>query len=227
MIKSWWNLGNGIGYFGEDLSLYRLECPFCEETGNFELVHRSTKKKPKGKKVLNFDTYKCNNCAGFIQVLWSADENYGSNRFHDYRVQPWPLKTNSAPEHWPPTIQRYWLQAQRSLEAGNWDAASVMARSALQAALRDHTASGPNLKTEINNLSEKGILPPLMKEWSNEIKDLGNSSAHPQPEQEPTNENDAKDIVEFLDFLLVYLYNLPKQIKDYRDRKNPVKEDEK
>jgi hypothetical protein len=221
MLKNWWHLGNGFGYLGEELALYRIECPFCEESGNYELVYRAQKKQSSGRKELNFDTYKCNNCSGFVQVIWAADDSYGSKRLHDYRVQPWPLKTNSAPEHWPPTIQRYWIQAQRSLEGSNWDAASVMARSALQVALRDHNATGKDLKSEIKDLADKGILPPLMKDWSDEVKDLGNNSAHPKPEQEPTNEEDAKDVVEFLDFLLIYLYNLPKQIKDYRDRKLP------
>ncbi len=226
-MKSWWRLGDGFGYSGEDLALYRIACPFCEESGNYEKVFHAEKKKSNSRKVLNFDTFKCNNCAGYVQVVWSADDSYGSHRLHDYRVQPWPIKTNSAPEHWPSAVQRYWVQSQRSLEAENWDAASVMARSALQVALREHKAVGKDLKSEIQDLAEKGILPPLMKEWSNEVRELGNDSAHPKPDQTPTTEEEARDVVEFLDFLLIYLYNLPKQIKDYRNRKNPEPESEK
>jgi hypothetical protein len=32
---------------------------------------------------------------------------------------------------------------------------------------------------------------------------------------------DARDIVNFLDYLLFYLYDLPKQSADYRKRKTP------
>ena len=58
-----------------------------------------------------------------------------------------------------------------------------------------------------------------MKEWANELRELGNESAHPQPDQTATDRNDARDVVNFLNFLLEYLYTLPKQIRDYRDRR--------
>ena len=45
----------------------------------------------------------------------------------------------------------------------NWDAAALMARSALQAALRDHQAQGRSLKQEIDDLASKGILPPTTR----------------------------------------------------------------
>ena len=76
-----------------------------------------------------------------------------------------------------------------------------------------------NLKQEIDDLANKGILPPIIKDWSNNIRELGNDSAHPKPDQPPTNPQDARDIVKFLDFLLDYLYNLPHQIEKYRERR--------
>lgn len=102
----------------------------------------------------------------------------------------------------------------------NWDAATVMARSALQLALRSNGAKGANLKQEIDDLASKGILPPLMQDWSHNVRELGNESAHPSPDQEPTSPRDASDIVGFLDFLLQYVYTLPKNIKEYRGRKD-------
>lgn len=218
-MRSWWDLGEHIGQLGDSLALYRIECPFCEEKGNFSTASHLEKKKPNSSKILNFDTLKCGNCAGYVMVLWSVNEYGGSQNLHDYRVLPYPLKLTGAPEHWPPDIQRYWLQAQKSLEIENWDAAVVMARSALQIALRQHKATGKDLKAEIDDLASKGILPPLMREWSDEVRELGNDSAHPKPNQKPTESENAKDIVEFLDFILDYLYNLPKQIQDYRSRR--------
>ena len=94
-----------------------------------------------------------------------------------------------------------------------------MARSALQLALRDNDAQGNTLKREIEDLAAKGILPPIMKDWSDNVRELGNESAHPRPGQPAIAQIDAKDIVQFLDFLLEYLYTLPKRINDYRTRK--------
>ena len=94
-----------------------------------------------------------------------------------------------------------------------------MARSALQASLREQKAEGKTLKQEIDNLANRGILPPLMKDWSNNVRELGNESAHPDPPATATSPQDARDVVRFLSFLLEYLYNLPHSISQYRNRR--------
>lgn len=218
-MDSWWELSEGSGFRGKDLELYRITCPFCTEKGNFALEHRVTKRKPNGTKAIHGDTYRCGNCQGFVLVLWSASEFSGLDGMHDYRVIPYPLRFESHPEHWPKDFGRYWLQAHRSLTEENWDAAAVMARSAMQIALRKAGAKGPNLRAEIDDLAAKGDLPPLMKDWAHELRELGNDAAHPVPEQPPTTKQDAVDIVRYVDFVATYLYNLPDDIAKFRARK--------
>lgn len=213
-MDSWWSLGEGRGYAGGDLALYKITCPFCMEKGNFSVAYHAEKKQPNGSKVLNFDTLKCGSCASFVQVVWA-----GVRDLHDYRVQPWPLTYNEAPEYLPDGVARFWLQAKRSLVGRNYDAAAVMARSALQIALREHDAKGSNLKGEIDDLAKKGLLPPIMQEWAHSLRELGNDSAHPAPNQGPTTSKDANDIINFIDFLFKYLYELPSRIKGLRERK--------
>ena len=116
------------------------------------------------------------------------------------------------PDYWPADVGRFWLQARRSLEGNNWDAAAVMARSALQLSARLNGAAGSNLKQEINDLGEKGLLPPIMVEWSHEVRELGNDSAHPAAGSAGASAADAKDIVEFLTTMLTFLYQIPHQI---------------
>lgn len=217
-MDSWWQLGEGYGQQGDKLALYQITCPFCMERGNFQIAFHAEKKKPNSDKALNFDTLECGSCKGYVMVLWSASQHGYGRGLHGYKVLPWPLRLEKFPEHWPEAIGRYWLQAKRNVRDENWDAAAVMARSSLQLALRDHKASGRNLKQEIDDLAGKGVLPPIMKEWSDHVRDLGNDSAHPDPAQGPTNPQDARDIVRFLDFLLEYLYSLPHQIQQYRER---------
>lgn len=215
-MDSWWELGEWRGYEGNELGLHRITCPFCMENGNFTISNHSEKRKPNSNKKLSFDTLECQNCRGYVLCLWSAG-NAGD--LHDFRVLPWPIRLTNHPEHWPNDVGRYWIQAHRNLTDENWDAASLMARSALQIALRNNGAEGRNLRQEIDRLAENGTLPPLMQEWSHNIRELGNEAAHPQPNQAETNPNDAHDIVNFLDFLLKYLYDLPHQIEEYRNRR--------
>ena len=60
-----------------------------------------------------------------------------------------------------------------------------------------------------------------MKEWSHEVRELANDAAHPTPGAEGTTEKDANDVVNFLDYLLQFLYDLPHEIEQYRSRKKP------
>ena len=118
-MDSWWSLGEWSGYDGTKLALYRITCPFCMETGNFSTEFHAVKKQPNGGKALNFDTLKCGNCSAFVQVFWSAGDTV-----HDYRVQPWPLKIERAPEHYPEAIGR-----EEGLQATWWYAQSYLQRN--------------------------------------------------------------------------------------------------
>jgi len=218
-MNSWWELGEGSGSQGADLALYAIECAFCGERGNFSRAFHGEKKKPNSEKRLNFDVYKCGNCAGYVHVLWSASEWSASSGLHSYRVLPWPMGKQEAPEHWPENIKRYWVQAHDTASSQNWDAATVMARSALQQAVRDQGASGRNLMAEIDDLAGRGVLPAHMRDWAHELRLLANESSHPDNAVAP-NERSVSDILSFLDFLLVYLYTLPHQIAEYRTRRN-------
>jgi uncharacterized protein DUF4145 len=220
-MTSWWEFGEHTGYNGSDLSLFRVACAFCNTKGNFENAHREQKKHATTRKILNFDTLKCGNCGNFIMIFWSASEFGGSRGMHNFITVPWAREITKFPEHWPEDIGRHWLQARRSLEGQNWDAASLMARSAIQLIARYQKAKGANLKQEINDLASRGILPPIMKDWSHEVRELANESAHPDPGSKGTTSKDAHDVVEFLSVLLQITYDLPHQIKQYRARKNP------
>jgi len=60
-----------------------------------------------------------------------------------------------------------------------------------------------------------------MKDWADEVRLLANESAHPDAHvPADMTPEDSKDTVNFLDSLLAYLYDLPKQIENFRQRKN-------
>lgn len=212
--RGWWSLGEYSGHHGADLNLRQIQCAFCGEEGNFELVDRKQRISKAKNKALNYDLYKCNGCANLTTVFWS-----GSSGLHDYYQMPWPRSTTRYPKHWPADVGRYWMQAQRSLEADNWDAAGLMARSAIQLLLRHEEASGRSLKDEIDDLAKKGELPPIVQDWAHDVRILGNSIAHPKPGQDGVSEKDARDAVKFLRVLLTLMDDLPEEIKEFRARK--------
>jgi hypothetical protein len=219
---SWWDLGEWSGCHGETLAMHQIACAFCGEKGNYETVQHLERKKPGStRKMLNYDTLKCGHCGNYIFVFWSASSHrFGHNAMHDYQVLPWYRSTSTYPKHWPEDVGNYWVEARRSIEGKNWTAAALMARSAVQLVARSHDATGKNLKDEIDDLAAKGLILPSMKEFAHEVRVLGNEGTHPQPGAKGTSEKDAKDVVEFLSFLMTVMYSLPKQIEDYRERRS-------
>jgi hypothetical protein len=224
-INSWWQLGEGAGYDGTDLAVWTVECAFCGEKGNFVRAFHAEKKKPNSDKKLNFDVYKCNNCAGYVHVLWSATEGaFLGHGLHAFKVLPWPLNPKPSPSpNLSAEMARYWTQAHQSIRNEAWDAASLMARSALQLALREHGAKGKRLVDQVQDLGSKGLLTPAVREWADEVRLLGNDAAHPEPGQEPPKPHDVQQCVDFLDFLLYCLYDLPAEVAEYRERHSQSK----
>ena len=222
-MDSWWELGESVGFQGGKPELWRIECAFCGEKGNFGLAYHAEKKKSNSDKKLNFDLYQCRNCMGFVHVFWSAGEGFGRG-LYDMKILPWPLDAKREPsENWPEGVKRFWIQAHDSLKRENWDAANVMARSAVQFVVRERNAKKGVLKDQIDDLISKGVLHPLMKDWADEVRIVANESAHPEaPIPEDATPQDSRDIVNFLDLLLNYLYDLPKQIENYQQRKTPA-----
>jgi hypothetical protein len=100
-----------------------------------------------------------------------------------------------------------------------------MARRSLQAALREKGAKKGRLYDQVEQLGEAGVLPIPMVQWAGEIRLLGNIGAHPDEVESEVDAQDAKDIVKFLDYFLVYSYNLPLEIEEYKKRRNQSKDD--
>jgi Domain of unknown function (DUF4145) len=214
---SWWDIGEGSGFqtfSNGELRLDLVDCGFCGERGKFAIENRFTKSNTAGK-TLHYDTLKCEQCGNLTAVFWGASSS-GLQNFHQV---PWLRKTTRWPKHWPEDIGRYWLHAKRNIEAENWDAAALMARSAVQLTMRQMGACGKNLYDEINDLRSKGILPPIMVEWAHEVRELGNDNAHPVPGAVATKSQDAKAVVEYLTVLLRIVLDLPNQIAEHRGRK--------
>jgi hypothetical protein len=213
-MESWWDFGNSSGYRGDDLATYRISCPFCLQNGNFAKTHHEERTNANGK-TLNYDILRCENCGNLTMAFWAV----GDGGLHDWKTVPWPLRYDRHPESWPKDVGRFWIQAKQSQLAKSLDSAAVMARSALQLALRHAGAKGQTLFKDIDQLSENGALPPLMKDWAHEVRLLANDSAHPEPGDLPPTSKDVEDILRFLGFMLEYLFELPSRIESYRGRK--------
>ena len=92
------------------------------------------------------------------------------------------------------------------------DAASCLMalRRTLEITCNDKGANGKNLWNKIEDLSNKGTLPPQLKHASTITKTYGNIGAH--EEEVTVSDNELNYIIEFVKYILDYLYVLPQKL---------------
>lgn len=127
-------------------------------------------------------------------------------------IDVWPKNVEQkAPPHTPDNVKSFYLQGIDSLARRNFDAAGTMFRKALDAGLKKvHPEGRGTLERRIDTLPDNIGITPAMKEWAHNIRDLGNDAAH---EDEPFQENEAKDLQSFSELFLTYAFTLPGMIE--------------
>jgi len=217
MIRSWWDFGEYSGSYGEAFDARTVTCPFCTTRGNFRRVSAFQNTKPNGTKTLNYDTYQCQCCTNHILVFWSASENMHP-ALYSYIMIPEALKNAEPRQEWPESIGKLWSELNRCMQNEIYQAAAMTSRSLLQLIFREMGSEEDKLVNAIDTLYEERKLSETMKEWAHELRLLGNEAAHAKPDTD-IDPQDVKDVVSYIDFLLVYLYTLPNKIEQYRSRK--------
>jgi hypothetical protein len=112
------------------------------------------------------------------------------------------------PENLPSDVERVYLQAERNFPiAGNEEAAGTMYRKALDIGLKIIAPSVTGvLKARIATLVKQNLLTPSLGEWADQIRLLGNDTAHEI--DQPTRE-ELEALRNFSDLVLRYLFTLP------------------
>jgi hypothetical protein len=104
-----------------------------------------------------------------------------------------------------------------ALRVRNIDAAicAIAIRRTLEMMCKEKGETGRNLYTMLKNLSEKGILPPILNDMASVLRELGNTAAHADDAE--FNQDLVPSMIEFTKIILDYVYNLPKRIEHIQD----------
>jgi hypothetical protein len=149
----------------------------------------------------------CVECKGVAWGSWSTTT--------DLRMEA-PLPREGAAPELPDNVRISFAEAIGALNGGLWRSAVIMSRSAIQAAVRGHGATGTTLAAEIKDLAVRNVVPQPIADWANEIRTAGNPVAH--PEDEVISEHDAEEIIALADSLFDYLYVIPREVERRRTR---------
>ena len=119
----------------------------------------------------------------------------------------------------PSGVKSFYQQAFDSLQRGNFDAAGMMFRKALESALKDiHPEGKGRLIDRIDKLPDNIGVTETMKNWAHEVRSIGNESAH---DDEPEIETDVRATYNFTNMFLKYAYEMPGLLKKRKEPSEP------
>ncbi|WP_162183411.1 MULTISPECIES: DUF4145 domain-containing protein [unclassified Leisingera] len=138
-----------------------------------------------------------------------------------------PENKLTAPEHLPSILNDTYLDAEFNFSSSRWKAAAQLYLQSIEfaciAAKAPHdeiesqslSAQRMDLTKRINILFDEGLITERMKNWAHKIRVLGQYHKHRYVE---ANEDDTKDIREFCELFLKYLFTMPGLIQSREER---------
>jgi Domain of unknown function (DUF4145) len=136
---------------------------------------------------------------------------FESHRLHEAwaeQVGQIPRGTAERMEGLPSAIESVRREAWSCFYGGDYRAALVMGRAAIQRAVRSLGASGRDLYSEIDDLAVKGKVTNEVKEWAHEVRLAAREAAHPE-DLGDVSADEANESLEFADAFLTFAVALP------------------
>jgi hypothetical protein len=159
----------------------------------------------------------CRRCNGPFLVRETFYSVPGEFETVTEEVVLYPVATGPKLEGLPESIARSMAQAHRSYSTSSYDACAVMCRRALEALCRTLSAQGRDLSRRLADLEANRRIDARLLEWAHGVRLVGNEGAH-DVETAVTAE-DARDILEFTDALLMYIFTLDARFRSFQSRR--------
>ena len=211
-VRGWGATGH-VRYPGAISSV----CPHCGERGVFTLSSQSDDKPRRAVA----SSGRCPSCTELIHV-WSvrgAEDPRGPDAnpeaIYMYPAVPHHFTSKADLTDIPEPLLRAFLSTIDAFNSRNYSATAVCCRRTLEGIFKylvDETKRGAPLGKLIEAATADVDLAEPLKTLSHAIRTGGNLGAHFDIEREP-DEVIAREMVELLDYLISYLYVLPKAIR--------------
>jgi len=80
---------------------------------------------------------------------------------------------------------------------------------------------GKRLVDQIDEITAKQAITPILQRFAHEIRSVGNAGAHPSESLDEIKEEDAEDMLEFTDQFLEHVYVMPKKLEKRKTARAP------
>ncbi|MFM9951719.1 MAG: DUF4145 domain-containing protein [Saprospiraceae bacterium] len=195
-----------------------INCPHCHKYTELTRLIKATGASINGREIeFQISWYKsetketwwigkCNSCQNPVLVLNEGDKIF---------PYPQPIPTDSRV---PTEIKKDMDEAKLCFLVGAFKASVVMSRRVIQATCIDKGASPKKLLHEqIKEITDIGLITQDLKNWANEVRQVGNSGAHPNLYS--IEKKDAEDILELAEQFIYVIYVVPAIANESRIRR--------
>lgn len=137
--------------------------------------------------------------------------NCGGPTFFAPGGTQYPRPTFGNPvNHVPSELDALYEEARRATNQGCFTGSVLLCRKMLMnIAVQEGAAEGLKFIAYVDYLADKGFVPPNGKAWVDHIRKKGNEATH---EIALMNEQDAKDLITFVEMLLKFIYEFPNMV---------------
>ena len=157
---------------------------------------------------------KCTRCQE--PILVSEEPDYEGGHFPPVRLYPAPEKQfdSSVPKN----IRSAFQEARFCFKGKAHTAAAIMCRKTLEGICSAHNVKGRNLSAQLKQMKEEGIIEKRLFEWAEALRLFGNEAAHGV--DVTISKDDAKDILEFTQALVEYVFTFRDKFNAFINRRN-------
>ena len=191
-----------------------IECEVCEARVDAEMLC-SYEYEYEDEANDRYSFLKCPICDDPILVIEACDD-----LGNPYRLYP---PTGKFLDHTiPEPIRKSYEEASLCFrKAKAFTATALLCRKTIEGVCREHGIINRNLKSALEEMKDKEIIESRFYEWAEALRISGNEAAHDVTAE--ISKQDAKDILEFTDALLGYLFTFRFKFEEFNQRRKRQK----
>jgi hypothetical protein len=132
--------------------------------------------------------------------------------------QLYPSETNLPLEGIPTSIITAYSQATRSFSASLYEPCVIMCGKCLEATCKSFGIIGRTLEKKLEAMKDSDHIDSRLLKWAQQIRVIRNEAAHDMDIS--VEKSDARDILDFTEAILIYVFSLETKFKSFQERRN-------
>jgi hypothetical protein len=194
-----------------------IECKECEAVVDAQILKSYTDTDEAFPEIdFKYSFLKCPICRNPILAIQRSINREGL----DEPTRIYPPQDNVS-QSFPEPLKNAYQEALSCFKIKSFTAAAIMCRKTLEGICRVHHIDTGSLQSDLQDMKDKGIIESRLFEWAEALRIFGNEATHDI--NVTISMRDAKDIIEFTNALLEYIFTFNDKFNAFNKRRQSIK----